>query len=283
MSVFLFSQSVIPTEVWLADFSFLQIRASSQHAQCSQCIRHRHMIKHLGHHLRARNQQQQYYWQHLREQYRDRLVYYDLRGKSRRRDSNEITIIQDGLDQSKVALPRSSVMYGKDFSTMQKPKLHVSLTMVHGYFLLWTLSNPDVQKNSDASIETLAHALTLLEKEHGVALSQCHIHVQADNTAREIKNNYFLRWSACQVSCGNVGALSVRFLRTGHSHEDVDQAFGRLARHLAKLRLAQTQADFARSIRSFSQQMQRPHEPVQYTVCMNDVRDWSLGHVFSFH
>lgn len=236
------------------------------------------MVKHLGHHLRARNQQRDFYWQHLREQYSDRLVYYDLRGKSRRKDTNNICIIQDGLDQSKVALPRSSVMFGKDFSTMQKPKLHISLTIVHGFFLLFTLSNPDTQKNSDASIETIAHALSLLQSTHGMQLGQAHIHIQADNTCREVKNNHFLRFCACQVSSGNVGALSVRFLRTGHSHEDVDQVFGRLARHLAKLRIAQTQEDFARSIRGFAADMYRPHEAARYTVCMNDMRDWKLSH-----
>ena len=158
------------------------------------------MVKHLGHHLRARNQQRDFYWQHLREQYSDRLVYYDLRGKSRRKDTNNICIIQDGLDQSKVALPRSSVMFGKDFSTMQKPKLRISLTIVHGFFLLFTLSNPDTQKNSDASIETIAHALSLLQSTHGMQLGQAHIHIQADNTCREVKNNHFLRFCACQVS-----------------------------------------------------------------------------------
>ena len=265
-------------EAWLAEYSFLQIRASSQHAQCSTCIRHRHMIKHLSHHLRARTQQQKFYWSHLHDQYLDRMVYYGLRSQSRSRDGRSICIIQDGLDQSKVALPRSAWMKGKDFSTFNRPKLHISLTLVHGYFLLWTISNPDTPKDSNASVETFCHALHLLERDHGVVLARAHIHIQCDNTAREIKNNHCLRWASLQVSCGNVGGMSIRCLRCGHSHEDVDQCFGRLARHLSKLRKAECPEDFQRSISQFANAMHRPHESSRYTVIMNETRDWNLDY-----
>lgn len=270
------SETKLAIEVWLAEFSFLQIRASSQHAECSQCIRHRHMIRHLSHHLRARTQQQTYYWEHLRAQYADRLVYYDLRSKSRSHDGRNICVIQDGLDQSKVAIPRSSWQKGKEYASLNRPKLHVSLTLVHGFFLLWTISNPDTQKNSDASVETLCHALHLLQSKHGVVLSQTHLNIQADNTVREIKNNHCLRWAAAQVSSGNLLGISFRFLRTGHSHEDVDQCFGRLAKHISKLQKAETPDDFWASIQTFASNMYRPHEPGRYVVCMNETRDWKL-------
>ena len=234
------------------------------------------MIRHLSHHLRARTQQQTYYWEHLRAQYADRLVYYDLRSKSRSHDGRNICVIQDGLDQSKVAIPRSSWQKGKEYASLNRPKLHVSLTLVHGFFLLWTISNPDTQKNSDASVETLCHALHLLQSKHGVVLSQTHLNIQADNTVREIKNNHCLRWAAAQVSSGNLLGISFRFLRTGHSHEDVDQCFGRLAKHISKLQKAETPDDFLASIQTFASNMYRPHEPGRYVVCMNETRDWKL-------
>lgn len=247
------------------------------------------MIKNLNHHLRARSQQQEFYWAHLRDQYKDRLIYYDLRSESRNKDGRVITLIQDGLDQSKVAVPRSVWQHSKDFAGMNRPKLHISLTLVHGYFLLWTISDPDTQKDSNASVETLCHALTLLEKKYGVVLSQARINIQADNTAREIKNNHVLRWASLQVSAGNVRSLSIRFLRSGHSHEDVDQCFGRLARHLSKLKKAECPLDFARSIAQFANSMHRPHEDGRYTVIMNGTRDWNLffcnptSHCFFLH
>eukprot|EP00435_Cladocopium_sp_Y103_P059749 s625_g21.t1 len=266
------------SQVWLSEFAFLQIRAASQHAQCSTCVRHRYLVKSLGHHLRARQEQQKHYWRHLRDQYLDRLEYYRLRAESRQGGGcgKVICIIQDGMDQGKVALPRSSWMYAKDFHSFQRPKLHVSLTLVHGYFLLFTITHPDTMKDSNASVETLSHALHLLSTKHNINLAEYHISIQSDNTPREIKNNFTLRWAALQVSCSNVGAMSIRFLRCGHSHEDVDQVFGRLARQYSKMKLAECPGDFVASTINFANNMNRPFERVCYVREIERVRDWSL-------
>ena len=180
------------------------------------------------------------------------------------------------MDQGKVALPLSSWMYSKDFHGLQRPKLHVSLTLVHGYFLLWTITHPDTMKDSNASVETLSHALHLLATKHNINLAEYHINIQSDNTPREIKNNFTFRWAALQVSSSNVGAMSIRFLRCGHSHEDVDQAFGRLARHYSKMKLAETPEDFVASTIEFANNMHRPFERSFYVREIERVRDWSL-------
>ena len=170
--------------------------------------------------------------------YLDRLQYYRYRSLSRQGDGRFICIIQDGLDQGKVSLPRSSWMHSKEFSQLKvhRPKLHLTLTLVHGYFLLFTISLPHTMKDSNASLETICHALHLLETRHKVHLPGCSLSIQADNTCRELKNNPVFRWAALQTSAGNLRSASVRFLRSGHSHEDVDQIFGRLSRHYAKLK-----------------------------------------------
>ncbi|CAK9002863.1 unnamed protein product [Durusdinium trenchii] len=264
-------------QVWLSDFSYLQIRASSQHAQCATCIRHRRMIKSLGHHLAARQDQQHHYWRHLRDQYADRLVYYKNRGLSRLKNGRYVLMIQDGMDQGKVALPRSPWMKSKEYATFQRPKLHLSLTLCHGYLMLWSISNPDCKKDSNASIETIAYTLHLLATQEGVCLPECHIGIQADNTPRELKNNPSFRFMAAQVSASNLRACAITFLRCGHSHEDVDQCFGRLARHYAKIQCAQTPQDFVASTVEFSRNMKRPHETKSHVIKMNDTRDWSQG------
>ena len=263
----------------MSDFSFLQIRASSRHSQCSTCVRHRHLIKGLGRHLLARVQQQNFYWQHLREQYLDRLEYYKLRALSRQKDGRFICIIQDGMDQSKASLPRSPWLQSKEFAQFKvhRPKLHISLTLVHGYFCLWTISLPNTCKDSNASIETLCHALHLLETQHGVNLHGCSVSIHADNTCREIKNNPFLRWASLQTSSSNLKSCTVRFLRSGHSHEDVDQAFGRLSRHLSRVKVAECPSDFQDEIQKFSEKMGRPHERDSYVTIMAQTRDWSLA------
>ena len=146
------SQSILPfsqrEQVWLSDFSYLQIRASSQHAQCATCIRHRHMIKSLGHHLAARQDQQHHYWRHLRDQYADRLVYYKNRGLSRLKNGRYVLMIQDGMDQGKVALPRSPWMKSKEYATFQRPKLHLSVKYLKCWQKLFKLSRDSTSAES---------------------------------------------------------------------------------------------------------------------------------------
>ena len=258
----------------------MQTRKSTSHSERSTCIRHRCMIKALGRHLRARAEQQTHYWRHLKAQYSDRLQYYRLRALSRLREEGTICLIQDGMDQSKVSVPRHPAVKGKEFSTMMRPKCHVSLTLVHGFLLLYALSNPDTSKDSNMTIETLAHTLTVLVKEFRVDLTQVHLCIQVDNTCREAKNNMVLRWCAAQVSCGNVKSISLNSLRSGHSHEDVDQCFGQLARCIARHKRAATLDHFMQIVGDFAKGMHRPHEEGRYTVKVDDARDWNPAQHF---
>ena len=255
----------------------MRIRAASNHAICQTCVRHRALIKGLGGHLKARKCQQEYLLQHLRDQYADRLAYYQARAISRLTHSGTVTIIQDGMDQNKMSLPRHACLAGKDFSTFVKPKCHVSMSLVHGWFTMFAISNPDCMKDSNASIESLAHALHLLSTKHSVNLRHTHVNIQGDNTPRELKNNMTIRWLASQVSAGNLRSGSLKFLRCGHSHEDVDQCFGRLARALCKARDVQTPDGFMCKVEAFSSTFYRPFEPARYTVKMDATRDWRLG------
>ena len=234
------------------------------------------MIRALNHHFAARREQQKHYWQHLKDQYADRLEYYRCRGLSRMRGSGVICLIQDGMDQNKICIPRYAALRGKDFSSFQRPKLHLSLTLCHGYFTQFLISNPDTMKDSNSSIESLASAFDILKAHHHCDLRRSHIIIQSDNTAREIKNNPTLRFCAAQVGALNVKRITVQFLRSGHSHEDIDQVFGRLARHLSRVRKIQTPDGIVEEVRRFSEKLNRHHEPGHYTYKMDAARDWYL-------
>lgn len=127
--------------------------------------------------------------------------------------------------------PRGDVFRAKDLSTMQRPRAHITGVIVHGYFTLFTVSSPDFPKDSTTMIEIVAHCLTLLQN-RGVYLRDIALRVQADNTPREMKNNPFLNFLAFCVANQILHRASLSSLRTGHSHEDVDQLFGQLAKHL---------------------------------------------------
>ena len=186
-------------KTWHVEFSHLRFRASTSRAQCATCMRHRLLIRSLSGHLLARQKQSEMYAAHLAQQYRDRQVYWAMRGSSRLRSAINVLLIVDGMDQCKFMYPRSPVMQSKDLCTFQRPKLQVTGCILHGYCLLFTVSNFDQAKDSSASADIVMHMLTRLHHS-GVRLEDVHFHLQADNTTREIKNNTLLRLLAALVS-----------------------------------------------------------------------------------
>lgn len=186
--------------VWYQDFHFMKFRPQSSHAMCSTCLRHKMIIKSLTNHSKARQEQQRLFTAHLRSQYCDRLVYWELRARSRARSPFEVTLILDGVDQAKFTYPRSDVFRSKDLASVQRPRAHVSGLICHGRFILFTVSPSNVPKDANSCIETTAHALELLAKE--IDLSMIILNINSDNTSREVKNNFYIRWLASLVSHG---------------------------------------------------------------------------------
>ncbi|CAK9054939.1 FO synthase subunit 1, partial [Durusdinium trenchii] len=218
--------------VWRQEFANMRFRPSSSHALCSTCLRHKLLIRDMHQYLFARQQQHAFFQAHLKSQYLDRVQYWDLRGVSRLASPFQVTLILDGMDQSKFCYPRGAVYMAKDLATLQRPRAHISALIAHGHFVLFVVSSADMPKDSNACIEVTAHALQLLSER--LDLSRVTLNIQSDNTTREVKNNHYLRFLGMLVSHGIVYAARLHNLRSGHSHEDIDQLFGRLAAHLVK-------------------------------------------------
>ena len=74
-----------------------------------------------------------------------------------------------------------------------------------------------------------------------------------------------------------IGSGRLSFLRTGHSHEDIDQLFGRVASFIKlKVRTALTSSDFVHALEEFTRQLDRPFEPQRFVVKLDSIRDWCL-------
>ena len=116
-------------------------------------------------------------------------------------------------------------MRAKAFDSFSRSRFHVSGLLAHGHMLGFYVSEPDLKKDSNTSIEQVAHSLQKLHHA-GTRLPDTHLVVQADNPCRECKNSMLLRFLGAQVSCGNLVSATLTFLRSGHSHEDLDQIFG---------------------------------------------------------
>ncbi|CAK9081769.1 unnamed protein product [Durusdinium trenchii] len=146
--------------------------------------------------------------------------------------NSQLCLIQDGMDQAKVRIPRWG--YGrisKSCEKLYRPAMHLVANWAHGWRLTIHLSCEDMKKDSVTSIEVLCKSLCgILD---GCGSMPLGIYLQHDNTYREAKNRYMLNFLLMLQLLGAARVVAMGFLRVSHSHEDVDQAFGQIARLLA--------------------------------------------------
>jgi hypothetical protein len=128
-----------------------------------------------------------------------------------------ITLIIDGMDQSKFRVPRQ--LFGRKAKLLTKlyrPALHVTGAWVHGCFLDMIVSDEDLKNDSETQLEVLARCLNDI-----LGLRKClplGLHLQQDNCCREGKNQwvwaFLLMLVIIRVFRFSVGG----YLRPGHSH-----------------------------------------------------------------
>lgn len=224
----------------------LKFRDKGSFSQCSVCFKLRQRIA-KSNSKKDKDAATALYTRHLLSQWLDRQAYWHARSLSRQYflqglhrklhassdlSTSVLCVIQDGMDQAKLRLPRWG--YGrtsKQVERIYRPCLHLVASWVHGFKLDVHLSDEDVKKDSTTSIEVLCRTLSGLYTT--ATRLPLVLWIQHDNTPREAKNRYFLNFLLMLQVIGAFRATGIYFLRTAHSHEDVDQAFGQISRLLA--------------------------------------------------
>ena len=136
------------------------------------------------------------------------------------------------------------------------------------------IADADVRKSGSTTCEILGHVLTRLAK-LGVDLASAHINLQLDNTARENKNNIVFKTLAIWVCAGLLGMVTVNFLRTGHTHEDIDMIFASLAKYIwRKLHVLETVRDFEVGISNWLRDFNRLYERSRSVFRLFKARNW---------
>lgn len=274
-------------QVWSTTFANkLAVRPETQHKQCGVCIRHKAIMRLLGSDRNGRDSQMKQFSLHLRKQYMDRCVYWALRSQSRLKEllpngTRVISMIVDGLDHSKVKFPRSQLIQcSKDMQGFQRPNMDLVACLIHGHGVLLTLTLPHVAKDSNLTADILHHAVHRVI-ESGVDARLVDLHLQADNTTRETKNNCTLRALASLVATHRLKRGQLSCLRTGHSHEDVDQYFSCISDAIQKHRELHHPQAFIDMFTEMHQDRQvRPNEPFRHIQLVSSVREWNL--LFTF-
>lgn len=217
-------------------------------------------------------------------------MYWSLRERSRNGQNgvrDVLTVIIDGMDKSKFALPRYSLGRTPKDSTADKvarPNLEVTAVLCHGVGCYLFVG--DERKSSGASfkgdciLRSLDRSWTHCQKRGRQWPSDLSVH--GDNTVAEIKNSIIGKLLCCLVAEGHFRCAGHQHLRVGHTHEDVDALFGLMSQIIKDAGEVQTPQDVvnllhARLADSFATRGEDFH-----IFLMEDVRDveqalpWSI-------
>ena len=270
-------------KVWGLHFSQrLAIREQSRHSTCSVCVRHRSILKRLGNDSLGRQGQLKQYMIHLQRQYADRVAYWSARSVSRLYalpcGKKSLCMVTDGMDHSKYRFPRTQLASSKEFSGWIRPTLDFSAVIAHGHHVLAVATLPHVRKDASFVIDLLAHSLHLISEKEDLRSTE--ILIQSDNTSREVKNNVGARFGGMMVGTHRVRRLELRFLASGHSHEDIDQHFSAIGTWLESCPELATPADFIGALQEFhAQPGVRPYEPVKVCKLIGCSRAWKFDSI----
>ena len=203
----------------------IKFRKSSQHTRCNVCHDFEQALHRSRGNLPEKVALARRLREHLRDQYLDRTIYWNMRWLSRNRCSEGVvTIIVDSMDKQTFAVPR----YGfsklpKYLEKFHRPRLTCCAAICHGWVTTVMLADENVQTGGNLLCEVV---LRTLEKVQQIARSSGrpppnHVVLQVDNTVAQAKNAVAFNLMSLLVGRGLAATSNLWFLREGHTHEDI--------------------------------------------------------------
>ncbi|XP_062576087.1 uncharacterized protein LOC134237971 [Saccostrea cucullata] len=219
-------------EVWKTEFPKLKIKQTNSFSRCSTCV-------HIDRELEKtrdpvkREKLKEMMSVHNQRQMKERRYYYKKRELARRNPSQFLSIIIDGMDQSKTNLPHFTGRLMKGVDPNSFLKTHIQGVLNHG------LESLDLYVDINEYMHDANLVMNIILKSSYKALLktgflQSTLYIQADNCARENKNKYVLGFCELLVTLDIFKEVHLSFLHVGHTHEDIDAAFSQLSTKLRK-------------------------------------------------
>jgi hypothetical protein len=145
---------------------------------------------------------------------------------------SQICLIVDGMDQAKFRVPRV-LEKTHALDKLLRPALHVQGAWCHGFGYHLAISDADMRKDTNNNVEVIARMLDSIFLRHGGL--PMGLHLQQDNTSRECKNSLILRFASKLVALGIFRWVTLGYLPTGHTHENLDGTYGQITVKLSEL------------------------------------------------
>ncbi|XP_063438737.1 uncharacterized protein LOC134719703 [Mytilus trossulus] len=172
--------------------------------------------------------------EHNSRQMLERKYYYTKKNAAKTSPSQYLSLIIDGMDQSKTNLPHFVGRMAKAVNKVDQLTTHVTGVLAHGQNKFFTfLDLNQYAHDSNLTMHILMLILHQISKLMGNKLPPI-LYLQADNSWRENKNRYVLGFCELLVHQRIFNEVYLSFLPVGHTHEDVDAAFSRIAETLRR-------------------------------------------------
>ncbi|CAH3184920.1 unnamed protein product [Porites lobata] len=160
--------------------------------------------------------------QHNEQQMAERRAYYGNCLKAELCPKKFLSLIIDGMDQSKTNLPRANCLSNDE--TYHFLRTHVTGAISHGNGRVFSFI--DLMRWPHDSNLTLNVLLRIF-----IEIAE----TAASPTYRECNNRYILGFCALLVEKEIFKEVYLSFLMVGHTHEDVDQFFSRISKRLRRI------------------------------------------------
>lgn len=265
----------------------LRIRKAGSHATCDTCAALKARIR-ATRLPQERQAVVEEYMKHVLSQWLDRQVYWHAqelsiscrdflrfghRFAALARSVSQCCLIADGMDQAKFRVPRV-LQKTHALDKLLRPALHVQGAWCHGFGYHLAVADADMRKDTNNNVEVMARLLSQMYQSHrGLPLG---LHIQQDNTSRECKNQLILRFACKLVALGVFQWVTLAYLVTGHTHENLDGSYGQLAVKIAALEFDDDRALISILLRLLGQLgVDRDSRIASQAYKLDEAADWA--------
>lgn len=202
--------------------------------------------------------------QHREWAKREKEAYYATRERAINFPQTQVSLIVDGADQSKFHLPHFAI---NDHASCGR-KLPVTIMggLDHGRRAFVYPSCTNLRQGSNVTIEVIFRML--MHRLEFQPSPITHLSVQLDNTVKQCKSKYLLGFLGLLVLRNpTIEEITLSFLPVGHTHEDIDQLFSKIAHRLVGRDAPSLGALMDQIVKSFKRWDERPHVEEMTNIC----------------